>query len=265
MHLRFSTLKEWFGRADVRKEKHLDYFNALVREHLAPSVLKSVGGDNLPVGYTLYMTASCNMPFIANFIPILAHGPPEDFSSGDAAVWAVRILMNWAFTSMLAVFTTRLNLFICRYASLRTRCSTWRSKLCLAVVLAQAAVLFVTVLWGAYRIPTNRVDAKSWVPILPFLLMLGLTVILFLQGRVCIRRIDDDSTISREVEREGEQCWTSSLEPPDDMVPRDDGGVAKATPDRDLETACDVAHVLQSDCAEANRNEYRSRPSIIPI
>ena len=46
-------MRQWFGDAEESGggEQHLDNFNRLVRKRLAPVVLKSVGGDNLPIGY----------------------------------------------------------------------------------------------------------------------------------------------------------------------------------------------------------------------
>eukprot|EP00439_Symbiodinium_sp_Y106_P061082 s511_g9.t1 len=53
----FATLQQWFGRPGDAPGKYLVDFNRLVRKELAPSVLKSVGRDHLPVWYTLYMAA----------------------------------------------------------------------------------------------------------------------------------------------------------------------------------------------------------------
>ena len=50
-----------------------------------------------------YMTASCHIPFISNAIVALTRGPPAGYSGGDTVIWAVRICVDWAFISLLAV------------------------------------------------------------------------------------------------------------------------------------------------------------------
>ncbi|CAE7230469.1 unnamed protein product [Symbiodinium natans] len=174
----FATLHSWLGRSGDSGDRYLDDFNGLVRERLAPSVLKTVGGDNLPVGYTLYMAASCHVPFISSYIAELAKGPPNNYSGGDAVVWAVRIFVDWAFVAMLAVTTTRLNFFLCEYGY-RMGC---RSRLCLAFALSQSVVLLVTGFWVGKMILSNRVERSSLLPVLPFLILLGLTIAVFRKG-----------------------------------------------------------------------------------
>ncbi|CAE7561581.1 unnamed protein product [Symbiodinium sp. CCMP2456] len=179
----FATLQAWLGRGGDRTEKYLDDFNKLVRQRLAPAVLNTVGGDNLPVGYTLYMTASCHIPFISNSIVALTRGPPAGYSGGDAVIWAVRICVDWAFISLLAVMTTRLNFFLCEYGFRILQKTTTKSRLGLAFVLSQLVILFVSGFWVGHLQMSHRLDDKSWLPLLPFLILLSVTTVLFRKGK----------------------------------------------------------------------------------
>ena len=55
-------LRTWFHDPEVPDESHLDSFNAIVKEQLAPAVLKHAGGSTLPLSYTLYACAACILP-----------------------------------------------------------------------------------------------------------------------------------------------------------------------------------------------------------
>ncbi|CAE7866753.1 unnamed protein product [Symbiodinium necroappetens] len=178
----FATLQQWFGRAGDAPGKHLTDFNRLVRKELAPSVLKSVGRDHLPVWYTLYMAVSGSTPFLSDCISLLAKGPPGNLSSGGTVIWGIRTFISFAYVPVLAVLATRLNLCFCWHGFRMAHHSACRSRFCVAVLLSQLGIIIVATFWALFFIPSSQVEASSWIPIVPFLLLLAATATLFRNG-----------------------------------------------------------------------------------
>ena len=78
--------------------------------------------------------------------------------------------------------TTRLNFFLCQYGFRILQKTSCKSRLCLAFVLSQVVILFVSGFWVGHLQLSHRLDDKSWLPLLPFLVLLSLTTVLFRKG-----------------------------------------------------------------------------------
>ena len=139
----FKMLKKWFGKADDLQEEHLEVFNRLVHEDLAPQVLKSVGSDILPFNYCIlaliqrllcsywvsedksltsfilkwplgtkpgmYMVVVHSLPGLCTLIPTLADGVESSFNFLQHGIWASRRIMNWIFAGLIMLYALRLS------------------------------------------------------------------------------------------------------------------------------------------------------------
>jgi len=207
----FATLQQWFGRPGDAPGKYLVDFNRLVRKELAPSVLKSVGRDHLPVWYTLYMAVSGSTPFLSDCISLLAKGPPANLSSGGTVIWGIRTFISFAYVPVLAILATRLNLCFCWHGFRMAHHSACRSRFCLAVLLSQLGIIIAATFWALFFISSNQVEASSWIPMVPFLLLLATTATLFRNG--CMA--------DGETSREPAASRKERLEPSQPGVPND--------------------------------------------
>ncbi|CAK9057499.1 Uncharacterized protein SCF082_LOCUS30854 [Durusdinium trenchii] len=170
----FSALSSWFGR-DGKADSHLEEFNQMVRDRLAPIILQTVGGDALPLKYTWYMVGICEVPFLSPVLTKIAH-PPENMSGYLAVIWAMRLLSEVFFLSLLGIFATRLNLKLCK---LGQRWTPYVSKICLSIVLSQVAILAVTIFWTGFASCVRNTAEDNLLPILPVSLLIACLCALF--------------------------------------------------------------------------------------
>ncbi|CAK9033469.1 Uncharacterized protein SCF082_LOCUS20496 [Durusdinium trenchii] len=105
----FRMLKRWFGKEDDLGDEHLETFNSLVHEVLAPRVLQSMGSDVLPFSYCVYMILVSKIPELCHLIPVLAAGPGahENFNTFH---WALRKIFTWAMGCVTSLFWVRMSM-----------------------------------------------------------------------------------------------------------------------------------------------------------
>ena len=146
------------------------------RESIKEYVLSS------KVWYTLYMAVSGSTPFLSDCISLLAKGPPANLSSGGTVIWGIRTFISFAYVPVLAILATRLNLCFCWHGFRMAHHSACRSRFCLAVLLSQLGIIIAATFWALFFISSNQVEASSWIPMVPFLLLLATTATLFRNG-----------------------------------------------------------------------------------
>ncbi|CAJ1343919.1 unnamed protein product [Effrenium voratum] len=167
--LMFQMLKKWFGRAGDLHDEHLDVFNRLVHEDLAPRVLRSVGSDVLPFNYSMYMVVACTLPGLCTLIPTLAAGPPNSsFNVFQHGVWALREIMNWAFAGVIVLYALRLStrgwLIAVRLAG---RCSRHHQLIC-SLLMPMILTLTLSIQFFSFQLALSHSEQDSLLPAIPF-------------------------------------------------------------------------------------------------
>ncbi|CAE7215838.1 unnamed protein product [Symbiodinium natans] len=171
-------LRRYFHHHDLEApESHLDSFNALVREQLAPVVLKQAGGSTLPLSYALYACAACNFPWLIDYIPWWAEG----YSSGEMAgmdlfLWLLRGMMLWAYHPLLQLAMMRICSMMWK-AFLPLAERTWR--VVLTTVQVFMMLIIAMVLFMAFRYVYQVTESTSLLPAVPFVALAILDIALF--------------------------------------------------------------------------------------
>jgi len=170
-------LRTWFHDPEAPGETYLDSFNALVREQLAPVVLKHAGGSTLPLSYALYACAACNLPWLIDYIPWWAAA----YNSGAKA--GVAFFLWWLRSMMLFLYHALLQLAMMRICTMM-----WKALLPLAdrtrrIVLTTLQILMMLitalVLWLAFRYVYQATASTSLLPAVPFVALVILDIALF--------------------------------------------------------------------------------------
>ena len=176
----FSTLCSWYAHDDEQnQEAHLDEFNRLVQKRLAPLVLKSAGGDALPLRYTWYMVGCCEIPFVATVVSKIVHGRPEETQGFLVIIWILRLMMQSFFLSLLAVYATRISMTLSKFGSRMKRCTGMKARICLALVLSQLAIACVAVHWSSFAMVNNLTENDTLWPVVPFSILVAFLTIQF--------------------------------------------------------------------------------------
>jgi len=171
----FATLKIWYG-PDLPLEDALMNFNKFVRQRLAPQILKSVGGARLPLGYTLFMIGTCNLPWLFRSTILLSSGPGVELEGFGVVVWALRVCIDWAYVPMLALFNIRLKMAL---IVLGNRMCAFMPKLVVALLLPLVALAGISVPRAAFTQAVRATEDDSLIPGIPFLLLAGILLALF--------------------------------------------------------------------------------------
>ncbi|CAE7850048.1 unnamed protein product [Symbiodinium microadriaticum] len=170
-------IRRWFHDPEAPAESNLDSFNAMVREQLAPVVLKHAGGSTLPLSYALYACAACNLPWLIDYIPWWWAAGDSGEKTGIAFfLWFLRGLMLYLYHALLQL------------AMMRICTMMWKALLPLAdriwrVVLTTVQIVIMLVIamffWLAFRIVYQVTDSTSLLPSVPFFAVVILDITLF--------------------------------------------------------------------------------------
>jgi len=151
----------------------------LVQKRLAPLVLKSAGGDALPLRYTWYMVGFCEIPFVATVVSKIVNGRPEETQGFLVIIWILRLVMQSVFLSLLAVYAVRISMTLSKFGSRMKRCTGMKARICLALVLSQLSIACVTVHWFSFAVVNNRTENDTLWPALPFSILVAFLTIQF--------------------------------------------------------------------------------------
>jgi len=168
------TLQQWFGRSSDVGEEYCRRFNRLVRNRLATKILRSVGGDALPLSYAFYITCCCNVPWLPMVIARWCSGP----LTPESIVWGIRLFLEWAHVSLVVLCVTRIIMMAWKLGS-----SVERRK-CLALAMAFPLFLVGFASWAPFVVVYELTEDDSLLPVIPVLLLLLLVIYLFWPQRV---------------------------------------------------------------------------------
>ncbi|CAE6943400.1 unnamed protein product [Symbiodinium sp. CCMP2456] len=170
-------LRTWFHDPEAPDKSHLDSFNAMVREQLAPVVLKHAGGSTLPLSYALYVCAACNLPWLIDYIPWWAAGYcPEEKAGFAFLLWWLRGLMLFLYHPLLQLAMMRICTMMWK-ALLPLAERTWRVALTAVQILIM--IIVALAVWLAFRYVYQVTDSTSLLPGLPFVALVILDIALF--------------------------------------------------------------------------------------
>ncbi|CAE7625890.1 unnamed protein product, partial [Symbiodinium pilosum] len=168
-------LQQWFGRPGDLGEEYCRRFNRLVRHRLGPKILRSVGGDALPLSYALYVVCCSNMPWLSTVITQVAAGPPTASGVGSM-VWVLRHFLEWAQLCLAMLCMMRVSTLLWKVGS-RTQRKGRRILASFAIVVPTIAVGAIT--WWSFVLIYEATSQDSLLPGIPFLLVLILTGYLY--------------------------------------------------------------------------------------
>lgn len=167
--LMFQMLQKWFGKAGDLKEEHLEVFNRLVHEDLAPRVLRSVGSDALPFNYSIYMVVVNTLPGLCTLIPTLVAGPPDSFNILQHSIWASREIMNWLFAGVVVLYALRLSTRGWLIAvTLLPHCPRHNRVICSILMPVLMSVMLATQ-WFSFQLALSHSEQDSLLPAIPFI------------------------------------------------------------------------------------------------
>ncbi|CAE7250797.1 unnamed protein product [Symbiodinium sp. CCMP2456] len=170
-------IRRWFHDPEAPGESHLDSFNALVREQLAPLVLKHAGGSTLPLSYALYACAACNLPWLIDYIPWWWAADYSGEKTGIAFfLWWLRGMMLWGYHALLQLAMMRICTMMWK-ALLPLADRIWR--VVLTTVQTVVMLVIALVLWLAFRVVYQVTDSTSLLPSVPFCALVILDIALF--------------------------------------------------------------------------------------
>mmetsp|Transcript_36160 Transcript_36160/g.84661 ORF Transcript_36160/g.84661 Transcript_36160/m.84661 type:complete len:582 (+) Transcript_36160:36-1781(+) len=170
-------IRRWFHDPEAPGESNLDSFNALVREQLAPVVLKHAGGSTLPLSYALYACAACNLPWLIDYIPWWVAAGDSGEKTGIAFfVWWLRGMMLFLFHAFLQLAMMRICTMMWK-ALLPLADRVWR--VVLTTVQIVMMLIIAMVLWLAFRVVYQVTDSTSLLPAVPFFALVILDIALF--------------------------------------------------------------------------------------
>eukprot|EP00438_Fugacium_kawagutii_P014079 Skav208073 [mRNA] locus=scaffold2107:86304:87902:- [translate_table: standard] len=165
--LMFQMLKKWFGKNGDLHEEHLDSFNQLVHEELAPRVLQDLGSDLLSLNYSAYTVIAPSLPGLCTLIPDLVAGPSDSsFDVLQHGIWVLRQIMDYSMIVVLALVLLRLS-----FLSMLIVARSWSnySRLC-AVLMPAALLLLMSMPWLSFQIALRYSAEDSLLPAIPFAL-----------------------------------------------------------------------------------------------
>ncbi|CAE7815206.1 unnamed protein product [Symbiodinium sp. CCMP2592] len=174
-------LRTWFHDPEAPGESYLDSFNALVREQMAPVVLKHAGGSTLPLSYALYACAACNLPWLSDYIPWWAAAYVSGSKAGVTGfLWWLRGMMLFLYHPLLQLAMMRICTMMWKVL-LPLADRTWRTVLTTLQILIM--IVIAMVLWLAFRYVYQATDSTSLLPAVPFVALAILDIALFWQSR----------------------------------------------------------------------------------
>ncbi|CAK8991250.1 unnamed protein product [Durusdinium trenchii] len=203
--LMFQMLKKWFGQQTDQGEEHLELFNRLVHEELAPRVLGRVGSDVVPLNYSIYMVFVAILPGLTTLIPALVDGEPFNAPTRvlptvpstplTRAVWSMRIMMEWSMNGQcgllahrwgsrgraLSVFLLRLDVVSQLHPRIlvlfwvRVSMRLWLiaveydrlPRVFASCILAFPVFGVLTCQWFSFHLVMSNTDPYSWTGLLP--------------------------------------------------------------------------------------------------
>eukprot|EP00438_Fugacium_kawagutii_P030646 Skav221852 [mRNA] locus=scaffold1175:52834:54315:+ [translate_table: standard] len=163
--LMFQMLKKWFGKTGDLHEEHLDSFNQLVHEELAPRVLQDLGSDLLSLNYSAYTVLAANLPGLCTLIPDLVAGPTDSSFDGlQHGIWVSRKIMEYLMVVVLSLALLHLS-----FRSMLLVATSWSnySHLC-AVLMPAALLLLMAMQWLSFQIALRYSGEDSLLPAIPF-------------------------------------------------------------------------------------------------
>ncbi|CAL1149618.1 unnamed protein product, partial [Cladocopium goreaui] len=181
----YKQLRDWYSEAtwaqqDGKSSKTaaLDSFDHHVRDDLASSVMRSIGGGWY-VTYSMTLIYAALMPLNSLWINEAFAGP----SGGDVQLegeeqlrWVIRCSIRLAHQPVLAVLTLWLYMAMCKAGVILTYgCSRMAAALILLVPLLIVEFLFKMPVEFFMRIT----DDTSLIPVIPFAFSLALSLILW--------------------------------------------------------------------------------------
>lgn len=167
--LMFQMLQKWFGKEGDLKEEHLEVFNRLVHEDLAPRVLRSVGSDALPFNYSMYMVVVNTLPGLCTLIPTLVAGPPDSFNILQHSIWASREIMNWLFAGVVVLYALRLSMRGWLIAvRISPHCPRHNRVICSILMPVLMSVMLATQ-WFSFQLALSHSEQDSLLPAIPFI------------------------------------------------------------------------------------------------
>ncbi|CAE7459868.1 unnamed protein product [Symbiodinium natans] len=207
------TLQQWFGRPGDIGEEYCRRFNRLVRNKLGPKILRSVGGDALPLSYVLYVICSSTMPWLSTVIARIAQGPARAPAGLGSLVWSLRLLLEWAQLCLALLFIMRISMLMWKKgSSMKLR----RNRLlaALAMVVPDMAAGIAT--WWCFVLVYDSTANSSMLPGIPFILVLLLDVYLYWPPNVRVADLEqrekdtESGMMSPGASTQASASWLSS-------------------------------------------------------
>eukprot|EP00435_Cladocopium_sp_Y103_P036878 s665_g9.t1 len=175
----YKQLRDWYSKdGKTSKKSALDSFDHHVRDGLASSVMRSIGGGWY-VTYSLTLIYGALMPSNSLWIneAFLGPGGPGVQQQGEEKLrWVLRCSIRLAHQPVLAVLTLWLYMAMCKAGVILTYgCSRITAALILLVPLLIVEFLFKMPVEFFMRIT----DDTSLIPVIPFAFSLALSLILW--------------------------------------------------------------------------------------
>lgn len=173
----YKQLRDWYSKDGKGKKKAaLDSFDHHVRDSLASTVMRSIGGGWY-VTYSMTLVYAALMPSNSLWINEALTGPRGVQLEGQEQIrWLIRCSIRLAHQPVLAVLTLWLYMAMCKAGVILTYgCSRMAAALILLVPLLIVEFLFKMPVEFFMRIT----DDTSLIPVIPFAFSLALSLILW--------------------------------------------------------------------------------------
>eukprot|EP00435_Cladocopium_sp_Y103_P069394 s64_g33.t1 len=179
----YQSLQDWYGKDSNDLQAGLERFNTVVRNKLADQILQTWGGNAVPVKIFTYSVFSMHTPFLITRIPAtLRHAQNESTTTVEFWIVVVRVLVSsWGCILAGMLIYTWACKTMWALAEKHDRCPVLMTATSMVLVMASLAMTLLLCILPVWVTPPD-----SLLPLLPFLIVMGLGLYLVNRRTLCI-------------------------------------------------------------------------------
>ncbi|CAE7496564.1 unnamed protein product [Symbiodinium pilosum] len=170
----YETFKKWWSAgAEEGSEQHLERFNTLVRQRVAPKVARGLG-IALPFHYVVYMAVFCMVPWLSDFIALWAE--TRDHRAA-VSMWSLRHFIAWGIVGVALLFALRMCVWLWKLGSrIEKRLD---SRWCAVFIVAPLSFFGVCALWLPIGISLAATPEDNPLPVFLFIAAIAITALVW--------------------------------------------------------------------------------------